>query len=135
MTFYSRKPWLAQMTRYGLVGLVNNLRGYLIYLLITWLWLDPKLAVTLMYPIGAVIAYFGHSKYTFAFGGHTVHGIARYVFAHLIGYGVNVGILYFFSDLMGYPHQLVQIAAILMVAGILFILFRYYVFPDIRRPS
>ena len=121
---------LGQVVRYGVVGILNNLLGYLIYLLITWLWLEPKMAVTLMYPIGALTAYFGHARYSFAFSGRTSHGIARYAIAHLIGYGASIGFLYIFSDRLGYPHQMVQAGAIFAVAGILYVLFRYFVFPQ-----
>lgn len=126
---------LGQVVRYGVVGVLNNLLGYLIYLLVTWLWLDPKVAVTLMYPIGAVTAYFGHAKYSFAYSGRASHGIIRYAIAHLIGYGTNITMLYVFSDLLMYPHQLVQAAAIVVVAGILYLLFRYFVFPNRPMPS
>jgi putative flippase GtrA len=125
---------MRQVARYGLVGVLNNLLGYLIYLVVTWLWLDPKIAVTLMYPIGAATAYFGHARYSFAYSGRTTHGIVRYVIAHLIGYGSNIGMLYMFSDRLGYPHQLVQAAAIVAVAGILYLLFRYFVFPNRPQP-
>lgn len=124
-----------QVMRYGVVGVLNNLLGYLIYLLITWLWLDPKVAVTLMYPIGAVTAYFGHARYSFAYSGRHSHGILRYAIAHVIGYGANIGMIYVFSDRLGYPHQLVQAAAIITVAGILYLLFRYFVFPNRPAPS
>jgi len=126
---------LGQIARYGVVGVLNNLLGYLIYLLVTWLWLDPKVAVTLMYPVGATTAYFGHAKYSFAYRGRTLHGIVRYVIAHIIGYGANIGMLYVFSDLLGYPHQLVQAIAIFAVAGILFLLFRYFVFTNQLKPT
>jgi putative flippase GtrA len=126
---------LGQVVRYSVVGVLNNMLGYLIYLLVTWLWLDPKLAVTLMYPIGAMTAYFGHARYSFAYSGLTSHGIARYTIAHLIGYGANIGMIYLFSDRLGYPHQMVQAVAIVAVAGILYILFRYFVFPQRHQPS
>lgn len=125
---------LTQVVRYGVVGVLNNLLGYLIYLVVTWLWLDPKVAVTLMYPIGAVTAYFGHARYSFAYSGRTSPSIARYAIAHLIGYGANIGMLYLLSDRLGYPHQLVQAVAIVAVAGILYLLFRYFVFPNRSQP-
>ena len=129
MTNGTLTSMLDQVVRYGKVGVLNNLLGYLIYLMLTWLWLDPKLAVTLMYPIGAVTAYFGHAKYAFSYTGCRWHGILRYALAHLIGYGANIGILHVFSDYLGYPHQMVQAVAICAVAGILYLLFRYFVFP------
>lgn len=122
-------PVLAQVVRYGIVGVLNNLLGYLIYLAVTWLGLDPKLAVSMLYPIGALTAYFGHARYSFAYKGSPSHGLLRYVIAHCLGYGVNVLMLYVFSDKLLFPHQLVQAAAIFVVAGILYLMFRYFVFP------
>lgn len=118
-----------QLVRYGVVGVANNLVGYLIYLGVTWLGVDPKLAVTIMYPIGALIAYFSHARYSFSYRGDRTSGLFRYVIAHVIGYGANVSLLYIFFDRMGFPHQLVQAMAIFIVAGLLFVLFRYFVFP------
>lgn len=124
------KATLGQVVRYGVVGVLNNLWGYLLYLVVTWAWLDPKVAVTLMYPVGAFTAYFGHAKYSFAYTGRTSHGLVRYTIAHATGYGANMAMLYVLSDRLGYPHQLVQGATIFVVAGILFLLFRYFVFPN-----
>lgn len=131
-------PWITRLrglARYGVVGVLNNLLGYLIYILVTLLWLDAKVAVTLMYPIGAVTAYFGHARYSFAYSGRTSFSVARYAIAHMIGYGVNISLLYLLSDLLGYPHQLVQAAAIISVGGILYLLFRHFVFPNYPQLS
>lgn len=124
---------LGQLARYGVVGVLNNFLGYLIYVVVTWLWLEPKLAVTLMYPVGALTGYFGHARYAFQYNGRVSHGLLRYSIAHLIGYGANIGILYVLVDWLGYPHQLIQALAIVVVGGLLFILFRYFVFPKIKR--
>lgn len=127
-----RNKWLvfvSQMFRYGLVGIMNNLLGYLIYLAVTWVWLDPKLAVTLLYPIGAMTAYFGHAKFAFTYQGLHKHGVLRYIIAHLVGYTFNMSLLFVFSDRFGYPHQGVQACAVVVVGGMLYLLFRYWVFP------
>jgi len=50
---------------------------------------------------------------------------------HPIGYLANLALLYVFTDRLGYPHQVVQAAAIFVVAGILFLLFRFFVFPAV----
>ena len=125
---------LSQIVRYGLVGMLVNLMGYLIYLLITWLWLEPRLSITLLYPIGAVTAYFGHARYSFIYNGRHSHGIVRYIIAQLSGYGVNIAMQSVFFDWLKYPHQLVQAVAIVVVASTLFLLFRYFVFPN-RLPN
>lgn len=121
---------VTQLIKYGVVGVLNNFLGYLIYLLVTWLWLDPKMAVSLLYPIGATTAYFGHAKYSFSYGGKASRGVLRFVIAQLVGYSLNLLLLYVFSDILKIPHQIVQAVAIVVVAGVLFLLFKYYVFPD-----
>jgi putative flippase GtrA len=124
-----------QLFRYCIVGVLNNLLGYGIYLLITFFWLDPIVAISLLYPIGAVTAYFGHSKYAFSYQGKHTYALVRYIIAHLIGYGVNFLMLYLLWDKLNFPHQAVQAAAIIVVAGVLFLLFRYFVFPHSKISS
>jgi putative flippase GtrA len=121
-----------QLFRYGVVGVLNNLLGYGIYLLVTFFWLEPMIAISLLYPVGAIIGYFGHSKYAFAYQGKHTHALIRYVIAHIISYGVNFLMLYTLWEKLRYPHQAVQGAAILVCAGILFLMFRYFVFPNSR---
>jgi putative flippase GtrA len=121
---------LMQVVRYGVVGVANNFLGYLIYLLVTWLWLDPKVAVSLFYPLAATMGYFSHAKFSFSHNGRHRDAIPRYIVAHVVGYLTNIILLYVFVDVLLYPHQLVQIMAMIIVAGELFLLFRYYVFPD-----
>jgi putative flippase GtrA len=118
-----------QIIRYGVVGILNNLLGYCIYLLLTFFWLEPIAAISLLYPVGAFIAYFGHSKYAFSYKGKEIYALMRYIIAHLVGYGVNFLMLYIIWGKFKFPHQAVQVAAIITVAGVLFLLFRYFVFP------
>ncbi len=125
-------PALSQLIRYGVVGLLTNLAGYGVYLLLTWLWLEPKLAVTLLYPVGVITGYFGHARYSFSYQGRATSSMSRYLVAHAIGYGANICLLYVFSDALHYPHQAVQAAAIFIVAGLLFLLFKFFVFPPAR---
>lgn len=132
-TLMSKYPALRQVIRYGFVGALNNLLGYLIYLLVTFYWLDPMVAITLLYPVGVATAYFGHSKYSFEYQGNNTHALARFLIAHVIGYGVNLLLLYIFWEKLKLPHQMVQGAAIFVVAGILFLLSRYFVFPHSKN--
>lgn len=119
-----------QLIRYGIVGTASNFTGYLIYLFITWFGVDPKITVTILYPLGIVIAYFGHSKYSFAFRGRPLLGGLRYVIAQFGGYLLNVLVLFLFVDKLLFPHQIVQLAAIFLVAGFLFLMFKFFVFPN-----
>lgn len=119
---------MRQLIRYGLVGIVSNLTIYFVYLLITYLGVEPKKAMTLVYIVGASIGFIGNRKWTFAHRGDSSSAALRYVLAHLFGYLLNFLILFTFVDRLGYAHQWVQAVAIIIVAGFLFIVFKYFVF-------
>nr|WP_207794084.1 GtrA family protein [Ramlibacter algicola] len=132
-----RHPRLWQLARFGVVGVATNLLGYGIYLVVA-LWVEPKLAVTLLYPIGIVMGYTGHARYAFNYAGGHGRGLARYLVAHAFGYGLNLALLYVFVDRLGMPHQLVQFVAIFVVGAFLFVLYRLWVFrgaPDPRTAA
>ncbi len=120
---------MRQLIRYGLVGLASNLTIYIIYLLITYLGVEPKKAMTVLYVIGAFIGFVSHRRWTFTHRGTLIGSGARFFMAHLFGYMINFIILLTFVDRFGYSHQWVQAAAIIVVAGFLFVAFRYFVFP------
>jgi len=124
---------MLQLIRYGLVGVASNFAIYFGYLLITYLGVEPKAAMTLMYILGASIGFIGNRTWTFAHRGDSSGAAVRYLLAHLFGYLLNFMILYVFVDRLGYLHQWVQAVAIVVVAGFLFIIFKYYVFPEINQ--
>lgn len=117
-----------QFFRYGLVGIASNLSGYLLFLLITYWGMEPKIAMTLLYVVGATIGFFGNRQWTFAHKGASLVSGARYFIAHVFGYLINFLILLMFVDRLGYSHQWVQAVAIIVVAGFLFVVFKYFVF-------
>lgn len=117
-----------QLIRYGLVGIATNLIGYFVYLLITYWGGEPKVTMTLLYIVGTSIGFYGNRQWTFAHEGAILNSGVRYFAAHLIGYLINLTILIMFVDKLGYPHQWVQAAAIFVVAGLLFVIFKYFVF-------
>lgn len=119
---------MQQLIRYGLVGVVSNAAIYFFYLLITYLGVEPKTAMTLVYVIGTVIGFIGNRKWTFAHRGDSSGAALRYGLAHLFGYLLNLLILLTFVDHLGYAHQWVQVVAIMIVAGFLFVVFKYFVF-------
>lgn len=121
---------MEQLIRYGLVGVVSNVAIYFFYLIITYLGVEPKTAMTLVYVIGTVVGFIGNRKWAFAHRGDFSSAALRYVLAHLFGYLLNLLILLVLVDHLGYAHQWVQILAIIIVAGFLFIVFKYFVFHD-----
>lgn len=119
---------MRQLIRYGLVGVISNLAMYFIYLLLTYLGVEPKKTMTLLYVIGASIGFISHRKWSFAHGGNIATSATRYTLAHLSGYLLNWLILFIFVDQLGYAHQVVQGVTIFIIAGFLFLVFKYFVF-------
>lgn len=117
-----------QFARYAVVGVIHNVIGYLVYLYITWLGLDPKISITILYPIGFAISYIGNKKWTFSHEGSNKQAAFRFILAHVIGYLINLMLLYVLVDLYGYPHQYVQILAISILVFYFFIALKLYVF-------
>lgn len=130
------KALIGRLVRYGLVGVVINVAGYLMYLLITWLGLGPKTTMSLLYGTGIALGYNGNRRFAFSYEGNYSASLVRYLFAHLCGYGLNFGLLHVFVDHLGYPHQIVQAIAIGIVAAFLFLSLNTFVFPRAsdRRP-
>ncbi|CAE6888158.1 hypothetical protein R69927_04655 [Paraburkholderia domus] len=119
---------LAQLVRYGLIGLTVNLSGYLIFLLVTYLGMGPKLSMTLLYLAGASAGFWGNRNWTFRDKGSFLGPGLKYLGAHAFGYLLNLTILLVFVDGLHYSYRLMQIVAIFVVAGFLFVAFKYFVF-------
>lgn len=119
---------MQQLIRYGLLGVASNAVIYFIYLTLTYLDVEPKTAMTLVYVIGVSIGFIGNRKWTFSHRGDPSRAALRYVLAHIFGYMLNFLLLFTFVDHLGYAHQWVQAMAIIIVAVFLFVVFKYFVF-------
>lgn len=122
------KSGVRQIFRYGIVGLISNCIGYLLYLCMTYFISAPKITMTLLYVVGAAMGFFGNRKITFTHKGSLIYSGKRYLLVHLGGYLINFTILATFVDKLGYAHQIVQACAILIVAVYLFFALKFFVF-------
>lgn len=122
---------VVQLLRYGLIGLVTNAAGYLVYLLATYLGARPTVTMSVLYFLGAVLGFWGNKRLTFAHKGDVLASGLRYAIAHAIGYVINLSLLLVFVDRFGYAHQWVQGVAIFVVAAYIFLAFKFFVFKDL----
>lgn len=132
MSLLRNKKILTQLFLYGITGGVLNLLGFGVYVAITWFGVEPKLTMTFLYSLGALISFFVNKNLVFG-AQYTGYGVfVKFILAHIGGYIVNFLLLYYFYSSIGYPHILVQLAAIFIVALYLFIAFKFFVF---KKPS
>jgi putative flippase GtrA len=123
-----RPSTVAQLLRFGLVGLATNAVGFAIYLGLTQLGTPPMLAMSLVYGAGVLQGFWANRRWTFSFQGAGGPALARYCAAYAIGYLVNLGGLYLLAARLGHQHAIVQAAMVFVVAVLLFVLQRYWVF-------
>jgi putative flippase GtrA len=114
--------------RYAIVGIACNAIGYAAYLALTWLAVPFKLAMSVLYVLGVCISFFGNRNWAFEHRGNAASAAWRFGLAHAAGYSLNLSLLWIFVDKLGYPHEWIQAAAILVVGGFLFAVFRVFVF-------
>ena len=118
-----------QIWRYAIVGASTNLALYLFYLAITAYGLGHKVSMSLVYALGIALSFVFNRSWTFGHDGRISSAAARYFIAYLAGYLVNLTLLYVFVDRMGFAHQWVQAILIFVVAGLIFLTQKMWVFP------
>lgn len=116
-----------QVIRYIIVGVASNTIAYLLYLVLTQLGVGHKAAMSCIYVIGAAINFYLNRKWTFRAVQSVRAGLARYLVAIALGYLLNLAWLYLFVDLLGWQHELVQAAAIVVIAIYFFMINKHYV--------
>jgi len=122
-----RSP-LASLLRFGIVGVASNLLLYAGYLALTYGGAAPKVAMTAMYVTGVVLTFVVHRDWSFRVVHRVPGAFSRYLTVYLIGYFVNYVALVILVDHMRLQHQTVQAVLILVVAALVFLLQRKWVF-------
>ena len=120
--------WHIQSLRFMVVGLTSNLVLYLLYLVLTALGLGHKTAMTLLYLVGMLQTFIFNKKWTFEHKGIFEFTFIKYVAAYGLGYLLNLFALIFLVDRMQLPHKIVQGIIILVLAVLLFLLQKFWVF-------
>ncbi len=124
----SQDPVRGQFFRYVLVGLASNTVLYGLYIALTWIGAEPKLAMTLLYAVGVAQTFVFNQRWSFGQVGLHTQAFARYCAAYSFGYVINFVGLLLLVDRLGYPHQWVQGIMVVLLALMLFALQKFWVF-------
>lgn len=128
MQLLKNKQTLKQFFLYGITGVMLNLLGFVFYLMITWFGVEPKLAMTCLYGVGVVTSFFANKHLVFRGQQAGYEVFIKFVMAHIMGYIINFLLLYYFYNVLGFAHEIVQFVAIFVVALYLFVVFKFLVF-------
>lgn len=119
-----------QFVKYGIVGLLSNGILFCLYLMFTWLGMEHKIAMTLLYTLGIMQTFIFNKKWTFEHQGLMKSTLPRYVAAYMVGYIFQLVSLIIFVDIYKFPHQLIMGALIIVTAVLIFLLQKYWVFEN-----
>lgn len=117
-----------QAIRYAVVGIVSNLALYVLYLALTAFGVGPKSAMSGLYLLGMLQTFIFNKRWTFSHDGAYHGSFIRYVLSYTLGYLLNLAALLILVDWVLWPHQIVQGVMILILAAMLFLLQKYWVF-------
>ncbi len=117
-----------RFTRYLAVGIILNLIFYLLYLTLTFIGLEPKITSCTLFLIALTASYIGHNNFTFKDYLISSRSFIKYLFIQLSCLTFSLTMLFLFSDLLGFPHQVIQLTNIVLLAPSNFFLMRKYVF-------
>ena len=123
---------VVQFVRFAVVGLATNALGYGAYLFLTHTGVGPKLAMTIVYGAAVLQSFVLNKSWSFQFNDAATAKVAptfaRYFIVYGLGYVVNLLGLVLLVERMRVPHQLAQGVMIVVVAFMLFVAQRYWVF-------
>ena len=122
------KEAAGQFLRYATVGLVSNGVIFLLYLTLTAAGMEHKIAMTLLYAVGVAQTFLFNKRWSFKQEGEYGPEFIRYCLAYSLGYILNLIVLMVVVDRLGYPHQIIQGVMIFLLAVLLFLLQKFWVF-------
>jgi len=122
-----RRP-AASFVRFAIVGVCSNGALYLAYLALCLAGLGPKTAMTVSFLLGTTVTFAFNRNWSFQSDRAVPGAFVRYAATYALGYVFNFVALVLLVDLAGYPHQLVQGAMVVLVAILMFIVQRRWVF-------
>lgn len=120
------------IVKFAVVGVINNAIGYGTFVILSFAGVTALVAMTVSYLMGMGISFAGNRKWTFGHSGRWAPALWRFLAINVIGYGLNFGILTLFVVTWRFPQIPVQLFALVLVAGVTFLLMRLWAF---RGPS
>lgn len=120
---------LSQLLRFNLVGAFNTGVTYLFYAGLVTLGVHHMLALAAEYILGISISFTLNRMITFRVKRvGSGRRFARMLWTYLVLLGINMGLLWILVDRMGRDKLVSQLAALVVVTGLSFLIQKFYVF-------
>jgi putative flippase GtrA len=117
-----------QIIRFAAVGLISNIILYMAYLLLTAAGLGYKVAMSLLFVVGVLQTFIFNNSWTFSNETRIQSAFVKYIAVYVLAYAFNLAALMFFVDWLNFPHEVIQVVAIVIISACTFIVQRRWVF-------
>ncbi|KKU82128.1 MAG: Membrane protein, GtrA family [Parcubacteria group bacterium GW2011_GWA2_47_8] len=120
----------AQLFKFACVGILNTAVGYGAFALLIFLDLHYIAAATLSHIIGMAHSYVWNKYFTFRAAHKNSQELNKFIAVYAGVYVLNMSLLWFFVDFLGYPPLIIQAFVVIAVAFISFVGQKYWVFSN-----
>lgn len=117
----------SQLLSFGLIGVINNVALYGVYILLTFLGVNVLLAMTLVFCGGVLLSWLLNGRFTFKRRLTSVSA-KRMGIAYLVAYVANALFLSVAHYVFYLPHEVIQGMIMVLLAVGLFFAQRHWVF-------
>ena len=117
----------SQVVSFGIIGVINNVALYGVYLLLTFLGLNVLLAMTLVFCGGVLLSWLLNGRFTFKRRLTSINA-KRMGVAYVVAYVANALLLGVSHYVFSLPHEVIQGVIMVLLAVGLFFAQRHWVF-------
>ena len=120
---------LSQLWKFGLIGVLNNVCFYVVYLVMTNFGTSPLVSMTVCFFLAVSFSWVFNGVYTFR-AVLTQVSRDRILIAYGVAYLVHFCCLWLLTHVCKLPHQLAQGAIMIFIALVMFLVQKKWVFAD-----
>ncbi len=127
-----RNGTFGEMLRFAVVGLVSNGVLYVLYLVARSLGVEHNLAMTIAFLVGVAQTFVANRSWSFRSRARAAPAFGRYLIVYLMAYLLNLAASILFVDRFGYPDRVVQAIMVVVIAVLLFVGQKLWVFRPVK---
>jgi putative flippase GtrA len=120
-----------QITRFGIVGVLNTIVGYGVYWMLIEMNINYILALPISSIIGIIHSYCWNKFWTFKSKQKSINEAIRFVAVYGITFIINLGLLTFMVEVLGLDKQVSGFISLLIVSLLSFIGHRLWSFKKV----
>jgi putative flippase GtrA len=121
-----------QLIRFGAVGIIALIIHFIVVLIISTLGINPLIANIIAFSIAFHFSYWGHSQWTFETN-RSHKSLVKFIIVSVTSFCFNEILFWLLLKYTEIPYQIALLMVLGFVAGLTFILGRYWAFKPLLK--